>query len=59
MEINKKIEEIWEWMKKEAIEQKLSIIEKDGKEIIIDKKNKSFYIKYKAKDFQEPRVINV
>jgi hypothetical protein len=59
MESNTTLNEVWEWMKKVAREKELNYIEKDGKEIIIDKNNKTFFLKCKAKYFQEPRIMNI
>ena len=56
---DKLLDEVWEWLKKTAKEKKLDYIAKDGKEVIRDRKNKVFYIKCQAKDFQKTRVVNL
>lgn len=53
----KDIDEIWDKMKKVAFEKKLDYVTKDGKEIIIDKVNKAFYMKCKARDFRMESVV--
>lgn len=43
-------------MKAYAVEQNLIIREQEGKELIIDKPNKCFYMKCKARDIQRQGV---
>lgn len=50
------IDEIWKKMVKIAIEKKLDYKIQGNKEMIIDIKNKVFYIKCKAKDIQTNEI---
>ena len=51
-----KLNKLWDEMVKWSFEMKMDYIIKDGKEIIIDRKNKQFFIKCRAKDLQNTEI---
>lgn len=53
------IDKLWEQMKARARERNLVIKESNGKEIIIDKFAKAFYIKCRAGDLKHETEIVV
>jgi len=52
-----RIDELWDKMKLFAIEKDMIIKQQGDKEIIIDKINKSFYMKCRARDVRMEKVL--